>query len=331
MSRVLSHFPPKDGRKSASSIPTITNLRDTLNYGDQSIPRHSSFVMKLRQFRQEHCLHDPSLSVWKSPESQQKLAHLATSFLDGHKNGEIYWPDDPAAANYNSLKYSTHQSLIHEIVKQLIFKENLQQSRNKKYKRRTRTIENSIPRRTKIVTLKMDSAILRSLNSPSILRGSATGSTMGRNGEPRPGHQSRKKDVACSRDSSAGINFNYRVVLCPTPVYKSKRWYPKGLFLEKSLSELINELPFGHKEGIRALKIRLNCPGFDVEEAIGRGQEDSYNSTKKEFIRVVKECRKKHIKANSGGILAVDFTIEAVMGGDCDEQMGIYENSVLLF
>ncbi|KAF9729802.1 hypothetical protein PMIN01_11735 [Paraphaeosphaeria minitans] len=153
---------------------------------------------------------------------------------------------------------------------------------------------------------------------------------MGRNGEPRPGHQSRKKGVACSRSFSAGISFNYRVVLCRTTVYKSKRWHPKGLFLEKSLSELINELLFGHKEGIRTLKIQLNCPGFDVEEAIGRGQEDSYNSTKKEFMRVVKECRKKHIKANSGGILAMDFTIETVRGGDC-EQMGRDDNSVLLF
>ena len=118
--------------------------------------------------------------------------------------------------------------------------------------------------------------------------------------------------VASSTDSKAGISFNYIVILSRAPIYQYKSWKPRGHFLEKSLSELINELPFENNGGITGLTIRLTSHGVDVKETLERDQDANYNSTKRRFMQTVKSCLKNHNKTKSSGVLVVDFEIEAV-------------------
>lgn len=117
-----------------------------------------------------------------------------------------------------------------------------------------------------------------------------------------------------SADSKASIEFNYSIILARTPVYKVKGWQPKGHFLEKSLSELINEIPLEEEEygTITGLIIRLTGPGADMEVPVERGQDAKYNDTKEDIIEIVKMCLKTHKKANSGRPLVMKFRIEAV-------------------
>jgi hypothetical protein len=141
--------------------------------------------------------------------------------------------------------------------------------------------------------------------------------------------------AASSTDSKAGINFHYKVILSRTPVYQVRSWQPKGHFLEKSLSELIDELPFENKEGVIGLIIRLTGPGVDIEETIECGQDavDDYNSVKEDLMQIVKMCLKGHIKASTGSKLVMKFMIEAVREGgvDKDKNESDDDDHVLLF
>lgn len=117
-----------------------------------------------------------------------------------------------------------------------------------------------------------------------------------------------------SADSKARVEFNYSVILARTPVYKVKGWQPKGHFLEKSLSELIDEIPLEEEEygAITGLIIRLTGPGADMEVPVERGQDAKYNNTKEDIIDIVKMCLNTHRKAKSGLPLVMKFRIEAV-------------------
>jgi hypothetical protein len=119
-------------------------------------------------------------------------------------------------------------------------------------------------------------------------------------------------------DSKADVTFNYTVILSRTPIYQWKSWKPKGHFLEKSLGELIDELPFDNKEDIPGLVIRLTGPGIATEVSIERDKDASYNSTKRRLMKTVKICLKNYAKANPGSILVMDFEMEALREGGVD-------------
>jgi hypothetical protein len=122
-----------------------------------------------------------------------------------------------------------------------------------------------------------------------------------------------------SGDTKAGISFHYEVILSRTPIYEVKGWHPKGHFLEKSLSELVEELPFENRTGIIGLIVRLTGPGVRLEQPLERGQDAEYNRTKKRITQMVKMCLKNHKKESVGGRLVMDFEIEAVREGGVEE------------
>ena len=117
----------------------------------------------------------------------------------------------------------------------------------------------------------------------------------------------------------SNIDFNYIVILSRAPIYSYKSWNPKGHFMEKSLSELLHELPFESKEDIEGLIIRLEGPGVDVEETLGCGEEAKFDTTKTRFLRMVKMCLKNHNKTSAGKTLVLNFEIEAVREGGVEE------------
>ncbi|OAG05736.1 uncharacterized protein CC84DRAFT_1259120 [Paraphaeosphaeria sporulosa] len=580
---------------SPAHIPKITDLRKQLAYGDSGLSRCIAFTDDLRVFRRRYSvagLRGIDLCDWRLPRHQEALKQMTSSFLDQEGHGERYWPSDPTAANFNSLQYSTHRTFINQTMRKLIFRMNLQQYRNAKYKKKDvqygpevidqeDELPNSRPdrsdssveilsmsaatatpmqthtggnvaarlplaaegsfrqdhdiyevptspeyvpeknsitkrklkaptksspqKRSKIVSLKVGNGkpprhYLRSIApmpkrtsprgkttvppvnyvdrldldqfSTSVI--STTEPTLGPDSVTGAGHQdqanvqqrSEKEDifnyrittqslmrigstpptsavsitsanvdpnidpnldrisstefhmnppmqqashqsrpswsnpplthvgpsnsiqpeaeqapsstrsmsmstiesmhgtnktpiplypspvpsdakkpakevpsttisrpaVASSTDSKAGISFNYRVILSRTPIYQAKSWHPKGHFLEKSLSELIDELPFENKGAVIGLIIQLTGPGVAVEETVARGEDgmDNYSSTKKELMQVVKMCLKKHSKAKPGSRLEMNFKIEAVREGGVDEDAED-DDDVLLF
>ncbi|KAK5655306.1 hypothetical protein OQA88_5873 [Cercophora sp. LCS_1] len=121
-----------------SSIPSITALRRELDYGELKLPRCSAFNDDINAFRKKFItsrgVAGTDLFNWNSKDGQEGLAEITSTYLDEAGNGRIFWPDDESAANYNKYQYSTHESQIKRLVKQLFFRLNHQQHRNHKYK-----------------------------------------------------------------------------------------------------------------------------------------------------------------------------------------------------
>lgn len=94
-----------------TSIPSITALRQDLNYGDAKLPRCQAFYEDVRLFRKKYIssqgLEGGSLHEWKLREHQNALGEMTRAFLDRDGNGRHYWPDDETSPRYNGLKYSS--------------------------------------------------------------------------------------------------------------------------------------------------------------------------------------------------------------------------------
>lgn len=98
----------------AARIPKITDLREQLAYGDGRLARCAAFIDDLRVFRRRFSfggLRGIDFWDWKSSQHHEALKQMTTCFLDEDGYGEVYWPSDPTAANFNSLRYSTDRVL----------------------------------------------------------------------------------------------------------------------------------------------------------------------------------------------------------------------------
>ena len=98
----------------AARVPKITDLRNRLNYGDARLERCTAFTDDLRVFRRRYSvsgIRGSDLWDWKSSNHQDALRKMTTSFLEGDGYGETYWPSDPAARNFNLLRYSADSIL----------------------------------------------------------------------------------------------------------------------------------------------------------------------------------------------------------------------------
>ena len=106
---------PASRKIAAANIPSITALRKELGYGDPRLHRCSAFYDDIRVFRKKYTTRkgQPGVSLydWKSPEHQRALTEMAHDYLETDGNGLLYWPDDPAALNYNTIHYSEHSQL----------------------------------------------------------------------------------------------------------------------------------------------------------------------------------------------------------------------------
>jgi hypothetical protein len=96
------------------TVPTVTEIRKKLHYGDSSLARCQTFYHDVRifigKFVTSKGLEGTSLIRWKSEDHQRGLDELVDAYLDRDGNGRIYWPDDPASPKYNGLQYSKHRS-----------------------------------------------------------------------------------------------------------------------------------------------------------------------------------------------------------------------------
>ncbi|KZL69530.1 hypothetical protein CI238_00722, partial [Colletotrichum incanum] len=122
-----------------TAVPSITALRQHLNYGDAKVSQCQAFYDDLRAYRKKfvssHGLEGSGLHDWKSRDHQLALGEMTRAFLERDGNGRRYWPDDEGSPHYNGLRYSSDHAKIKRIMKQLFFRLNLQQHRNTKYKK----------------------------------------------------------------------------------------------------------------------------------------------------------------------------------------------------
>ncbi|OHE95988.1 hypothetical protein CORC01_08681 [Colletotrichum orchidophilum] len=122
-----------------TSIPSITNLREQLDYGDPHLPRCQAFYDSVRVFRKTFVTNQgwegSTIHEWRSREHRSALSEMARAYLERHGNGQLFWPDDDAQGRANKLKYSTDCIRIKRIMQQLFWRLNLQQHRNAKYKK----------------------------------------------------------------------------------------------------------------------------------------------------------------------------------------------------
>jgi hypothetical protein len=99
----------------ATHIPTITQLRTQLDYGDASLPRCKSFYDDLRVYRRKFITQDgqsgDQIHEWKKPEAQAALDEITDAYLDRDGNGPIFWPKDVDHKNRNSLQYSKDRTM----------------------------------------------------------------------------------------------------------------------------------------------------------------------------------------------------------------------------
>jgi hypothetical protein len=113
------------------------------------------------------------------------------------------------------------------------------------------------------------------------------------------------------------INFVYRIV-SRAPIYTSKIWNPKGKFQEKSLRELMEELPL---EGdIKGLVFTLEGPGMSVEEPIYRGEEGRFDEMKRHFNKLIRACLANCADSSSGLFLGIEIEPLRDEGTTCKEE-----------
>lgn len=91
-------------------IPSITDLRNALDYGNPKLPRCTAFTDDMRVFRKKFRTKNGVCGVdlydWKSEEGQSDLTEMTIAYLDTEGNGFVFWPDDPASPNLNKYRYS---------------------------------------------------------------------------------------------------------------------------------------------------------------------------------------------------------------------------------
>jgi len=94
----------------ATAIPKVTALRRALDYGDAQLLRCITFNDDTRMFRRRFQttsgVSGIDLHNWKSREHQAGLNEMTMAFLEKAGNGQVFWPNDKSAANYNKYQYS---------------------------------------------------------------------------------------------------------------------------------------------------------------------------------------------------------------------------------
>ena len=110
------------------------------------------------------------------------------------------------------------------------------------------------------------------------------------------------------------ITFLYRVQ--PSPTRPPKRWYPEGRFQDKSLGELLRELPF--EADIEGLVFTIPGSDIPIMERIMRDDEDGFESMKRYIALGIRKWLQRQRQPGGGENkvprLMVDILIEPIVG-----------------
>jgi len=118
------------------------------------------------------------------------------------------------------------------------------------------------------------------------------------------------------------VNFIYRVVLTRTPKTVTERWNPRGRLQDKTMAELIRELPF--EADVQGLMFTIEGPGMKTIERILGDDEDGFDSMKRYINTEIRDwfSRSRRQAGDTGAAprLVLDLLIERMsdedQGGD---------------
>ncbi|KAK1754179.1 hypothetical protein QBC47DRAFT_403567 [Echria macrotheca] len=113
------------------------------------------------------------------------------------------------------------------------------------------------------------------------------------------------------------VKFIYRVVLSH-PRRVTKRWYPQGNFKDKSLGDLLKEVPLAH-DNVEGFTFAFENPHMRMVEYIPKHDVDGFESMKRFVDRLVKELLQIQVREGAKDPrLVTDVLIEAGDGRDND-------------
>jgi hypothetical protein len=120
------------------------------------------------------------------------------------------------------------------------------------------------------------------------------------------------------------INFIYRVVLSRTPRTVTERWAPQGRFQDKTLAELLKELPFPGEE-CQGLIFTIVSSCMKTVERIPNGDEDGFASMKRYINMEIREwlARQRRLEVQTAPRLVVDIIIERMSDEKKQELEGL--------
>jgi hypothetical protein len=106
----------------------------------------------------------------------------------------------------------------------------------------------------------------------------------------------------------ARVEFLYRVGYYRYPELQSFSWKPEGSFRNKTLAELVDELPTQlERSQFEYLYFRLTAPKARAEHLVSRGREDHFDALKRHLVGIIRDCI---ADAPCGERLLVEFDIE---------------------
>ncbi|KAK1515392.1 hypothetical protein CABS01_16719 [Colletotrichum abscissum] len=120
-----------------TSIPSITQLREKLDYGDRNLSRCKALYESARtfpkSFKTSQGWAGSGLRDWEHEEQRNALMEMSQFYLKDRGHGQIFWPDDQKSPRANRLQYSTHGEEIKQTMQQYFWRLNLQRFRSEKY------------------------------------------------------------------------------------------------------------------------------------------------------------------------------------------------------
>lgn len=138
---------------------------------------------------------------------------------------------------------------------------------------------------------------------------SVMGSTEGQKRQP-------STSTSISTSSKPSINFLYWVVLSRTPRTITERWSPKGRFQDKTLAELLKELPLHDSKESRGLIFTIESDCMRTVERIANDDEDSFGAMKRQINRGIRDWFHRQRRLGDGAPpprLVIDIVIEEMV------------------
>ena len=107
-----------------TQIPTITELRRQINYGDDRKAEWSAVKTHIQRFREAYRTSagtpGSTFANWKNPTHRANLRKMVHHYLD-HGEGAQFWPNDKNALYYNGLHSLEHREPITLTLIQMFF------------------------------------------------------------------------------------------------------------------------------------------------------------------------------------------------------------------
>ncbi|KAM0250588.1 hypothetical protein ACHAP5_002118 [Fusarium lateritium] len=110
-----------------SSIPRLSDLRQTLGHGNRGKQEDIAFKKTIREqlaafVSSGDSLPGYKLTKWTDPSHQRGLLEITKDFLDNKGNGPLFWPDSHSPANTRPLEYFRDSKRIHRLMTQVFWR-----------------------------------------------------------------------------------------------------------------------------------------------------------------------------------------------------------------